>query len=392
MSGPLRVLQIIDSLGVSGGAEQSVATLAPHLVKQGLDVHVAYLVERGGLRYEIESHGIPVHSLATGGQGRAAWFRQARELIGDTRPDVVHTTLFESDLAGRCAAASRRVPCVSSLVTTAYGPVESGEPGVRRLKMRGAHAADALTARLVARFHAVTRHVATVMGRRLGVPRSRIEVVPRGRDAQILGRWSAERRAAARATLGLADDGWMVLSVGRHEPQKGQDALLRALPSVVAQVPGARVVVAGREGRATPGMRELVRTLGIGERVTFLGMREDVPDLLTAADAFAFPSLWEGAGGTLLEAMALECPIVSSRLPTLLETVDDSTAVLVPAGDPAALAAGLLATYRHPQAARDRAARARDRFVDSFTVESSAERMAHLFRSVASAGRADRGR
>jgi glycosyltransferase involved in cell wall biosynthesis len=378
----MRVLQLVDSLG-RAGAEQSLASLAPHLVDQGVDLHVAYLVEEDGFHGDLERAGIPVYSLAGGAGGRRRWLARTAELVGALRPAVVHTTLFESDLAGRRAAARMSVPCVSSLVNTAYGRTESSRDGLRPLRVRAAQAADAVTARHVARFHAVTRHVATVMGRRLMIPASKIEVIPRGRDPEALGRRSAERRAATRQRLGVRSQCPLILAIGRQEPQKGLDVLLDAVPPVQARYPDLSVFVAGREGRATASLIERTRSSGLAGTVTFLGMRDDVADLLAAADVFAFPSLWEGAGGTLLEAMALECPIVTSRLPTLLETVDGSTAELVSPGSADDLARGLLAALADPGTAGDRVRAARDRFEEEFSIQGSAHRMTQLYSRVA---------
>ncbi len=382
MGRPLRILQIIDSLA-RAGAEQSLATLAPHLVAEGVDLHVAYLIERDGLRDDIERAGVPVVSLAGGDARRRDWLARSSDLIGDLRPDVVHTTLFEADLAGRRAAARRGVPAVSSFVNTVYGRVEAERGGLRQIKLRAAQAIDALTARRVARFHAVTRHVATVMSRRLLIPAAKIEVIPRGRDAAVLGRRSPARTAEVRRRLGVPAEAPLVVAVGRQEPQKGLDVLVRSLPRVRSQFSDVRVLVAGREGRATPALRQLARSSALGDAVTFLGMRDDVPDLLAAADVFVFPSLWEGAGGTLLEAMALECPIVASRLPTLLETVDQSTAELVAPGKVDDVARGLVAVLSDRSSAAARARSARDRFERRFTIQASAQRMAQLYARVA---------
>lgn len=382
MSRPLRVLQLIDSLAPSG-AERSLASLAPHLVAEGIDVHVAYLVERGGLRADVEAAGIAVHSLAGGDADRRRWLDSTQELVSELRPAVVHTTLFEADLAGRRAASRKRVPCISSFVNTAYGRTESKRDGVQRLRVKAAQAADAFTARRVARFHAVTKHVAAVMGRRLMVPASKIEVIPRGRDPDLLGRRSAERRLSVRRHLGTAEDVPLILAIGRQEPQKGLDVLLDALPAVRSQHPEARVLIAGREGRATASLMELVQAHGLADTVTFLGRRDDVADLLAAADVFALPSLWEGAAGTLLEAMALECPIVASRLPTLQETVDESTAELVTPRDASEFARGVLAVLVDRSAAAARARAARRWFEQEFTIQVSARRMADLYSRVA---------
>lgn len=380
---PLRVLQLIDSLAPSG-AERSLAALAPHLATANIEIHVAYLIERGGLRGDLERASIPVHSLAEGPRGRRAWLTRTTELIAKLQPSLVHTTLFEADLAGRRAAARLGIPCISSLVNTAYSSTESNSDGLGRAKVRAAQAVDALTARRVARFHAVTQHVATVMARRLLIPAHKIEVIPRGRDPEVLGRRSDARRERVRRGLGVPDDVPIILAVGRQEPQKGFDVLLEAMPIVRGEIPDGRVLFAGRSGRATETLTKLASSHGLADITQFLGRRDDVPDLLAAADVFAFPSLWEGAAGTLLEAMALECPIVASTLPTLLETVDASTAELVPPRDARALARGIVAVLTEPRRAADRVLAARRRFEEEYTIQVSAQRMSALYGRVAS--------
>jgi glycosyltransferase involved in cell wall biosynthesis len=382
MAEPLRVLQLIDSLA-RAGAEQSLVALAPHLVRQNIELHVGYLIERQGLRTNLEQAGIPVHSLAGSPAGRRRWLERTSALVGTVQPDVVHTTLFEADLAGRRAAARARVPCVSSFVNTAYGRTESSRDGLRSLRLRAAQVADAATARRVTRFHAVTQHVAQVMSRRLLVPMSKIEVIPRGRDPEDLGRRTPARRAETRRRLGVSDETPVILAVGRQEPQKGFDLLLRALPEVWRHRSDVRVMIAGREGRASGALTTLGRELGVADQVTFLGMRNDVPDLLAAADVLAFPSLWEGAAGTLIEAMALECPIVTARLPTIVETADEAIAVHVEPDDPSDLARGLLNVLSDPGGATGRAKVGRTRFERTYTIEVCAKRMADLYSRVA---------
>ena len=381
MTRQVRVLQLIDSLA-RGGAEQSLVALAPHLLARGVDVKVGYLSERADLRAALEDVGVHVRSLSAAGMSRRRRLLFTEALIRELRPDVVHTTLFEADLAGRRAAARAGVPCISSLVNTAYGSTEVRRDGLKPLRVRAAHAADMLTARRVTRFHALTHHVATVMAKRLRIPADKIEVIPRGRDAARLGRRSDERRMATRHRLGISSTDPFLLVVGRQEPQKGHDVLIRALPAVRARYPEVRVVVAGREGRATEQLADLVASMELAEAVRFLGARDDVPDLLAAADVLVYPSLWEGAGGTLLEAMALECPIVTSRLPVLLETVDDSSAELVSPGDVHDLTRGILAVLASPSATARRARDARKRFEQEFVIEISAHRMADLYRRV----------
>jgi glycosyltransferase involved in cell wall biosynthesis len=377
------VLYVIDSL-VPGGAESSLAVLAGLFPARGIELEVAYLHDRPGLHEALAAAGARLTSLAGTG-GRVGWVRRAAELVRNRRPDLVHTTLFEADVAGRCAAAWSRAPVVSSLVSVRYGGAERNEPGIRAWRVLGAQAVDIGTARFVRRFHAVSRPVAEVMARRLLVSRSRIDVVPRGRDPRTLGRRTPERSARARAKLGVASDHRLLVAVARQEYPKGLDVLLRALPLVRAEVGAVRLIVAGREGHHTPALRALVGELGIADAVEFLGHRSDIAELLCAADLFVLPSRREGFPGAVLEAMALEVPIVATAIPAVSEAVvDGEHAVLVPPEEAQALAGAVVAALNSPEACRERALAASARFHEHFTVERAADGMRRFYEAALS--------
>ena len=375
----MRVLYLIDSL-VAGGAEVSLAAMAPHLVAGGIDLEVATLHERPGVQDELVAAGVPLHQL-TGPGGRVGWAWRAQRLIGDRRPDLVHTTLFEADVAGRVAASLRRVRVVSSLVNVAYGPEQlAGLGAAATARLRAAQLVDGLTAHRVVRFHAISAHVADVMSQRLRLPRTRVEVVPRGRDPRDLGTRSPGRRARARAAIGVDERTPLILAAARQEHQKGLDVLLEAVPAVLEQVPAATVVIAGRPGNQTPLLRAVTARLGLEGAVRFLGAREDVAELLCAADVFVVPSRWEGLGSVLLEAMALEAPIVASDLPAVREIICVSdVALLAPPGRPSALAAAIAATLGDGTAAAARASSARARFLAEYTMERVAVKMLRFY-------------
>ena len=374
----MHVLYLIDSL-VPGGAERSLAEMAPHLVSGGVRLDVATLHERPGVQADLVRGGVRLHRL-DGGGGRIGWTRRTAQLIRQLRPDLIHTTLFEADIAGRVAAMRCRAPVVSSLVNVAYGPEQHmalGSAGSARL--RAAQLLDGLTARRVVRFHAISAHVGDLMAQRLRLPLDRVEVVPRGRDPRRLGTRTSDRRDRARVALGVEPGTPVILAAARHEHQKGLDVLLCAVPLVLERMPAARVVVAGRTGNQTPLLRSIVSRLRVERAVRFIGARDDVPELLCAADVFVSPSRWEGLGSVLLEAMALEAPIVASDLPAVREVVTDGvTALLVPPEQPEALAASLVNTLADPAGAASRGRAARARFLGEYSIERIADRM-HAF-------------
>ena len=217
---------------------------------------------------------------------------------------------------------------------------------------------------------------------RLRLPPERIEVIPRGRDPKALGVRTRERRTEVRDGLGIAPDRPLILAAARHEHQKGLDVLIEAMPEVLRHLGGAQLLVAGRDGGGTPELREAMRRLGIDESVTLLGARSDVADLLAAADVFVLPSRWEGLPGVVLEAMALEAPIVATDLPAVREAVGGTEgARLVPAGRADLVAAGIVETLADPQASALRAARARSRFDERYTIDRVVERMLAFYRT-----------
>jgi len=381
----MRVLYVIDSLA-PGGAERSLAALAPAYRDRGIELEVATLHDRPGVQADLEAAGARLISL-TGTGGRVDRTRRMLALVRERRPDLVHTTLFEADVVGRMAGRIGRVPVVSSLVNEEYGLEHLGNPQLSRWKVRAVQAVDAATARLVARMHAVSTHVADVMSRRLGFPRARIDVVPRGRDPVELGERTQPRREQARAGLGLTEEDPVVLAVARVDHQKGLDVLVDSLTALRQQVPRARVLDAGRPGDQSARLKLLVSQRGLSAAVRFLGERDDVADLLCAADVFVLPSRREGSPGALLEAMALETPVVVSEIPATCEVIDEAGALLVPPGAPDQLASAIATVLARPEEAAQRAAAARARFLDRFTVGRTADGMLAFYERALAARR-----
>ncbi|MEK2492824.1 glycosyltransferase family 4 protein [Kitasatospora purpeofusca] len=370
------MLYVIDSVSRVGGAEQGLVAMTPQLVRAGVKLDVAYLKDSpGGFQPELTSAGADVFGVgrATRGGTVAALHRLVRE----RRPDLVHTTLYESDVLGRAAALAARTPVVTSLVNAAYGPEHRNARGLNPWKVRAAQAVDATTAQGTRRFHALTRYVAGAMARRLRVPSQRIDVVPRGRDPELLGSVTPDRRAAVRTALELPQDVPVVLAAARQQYQKGLDVLLEAWPEVLRAEPDAVLLLAGSEG----GESERLRALAAATRgVRFLGPRDDVFDLMAASDAFAVPSRWEGLGSAAMEAMGVGVPLVAADVPALRETVgSEDYARLVAPEHPAALAAALTDTLEDRASARMRAKAARARFLTSFTLHQVSAQMVEFY-------------
>lgn len=391
MSSELSVLHVINGLG-TGGAERSLAEMLPRLMDRSVQPRIATLYRRDeGVEAIVRRLDIPVDVLPGSALGR---LRVLRRIISEHVPDLIHTAIFESDVWGRLAAIGSGVPVLTSLVNTSYEPVRLADPAISGWKLRGAHLVDRFTARhLTAHFHAISHTVKEAAVRDMRLEPDRIAVIERGRDPDRLGTPGEERRQRARQALALSGDRQVVLSVGRQEFQKGQRHLLDAASRLVASRPNLVFLLAGRSGNASEELVRLRDKFGLDERFRFLGHRDDVPDLLAAADLFVFPSLYEGLGGAVIEAMALGLPVVATDIPAMREVLDpDRGAILIPPGDPISLANAIVSLLDDPDRRKAFGLWNRQVFLERFTLDRAVERMADLFRQVAAAGRDPGGR
>lgn len=370
----MKLLYVIDSLA-PGGAETSLAEMTPHLVSAGIGVHVLPLKRPLDLADRLRSAGARVHNPPVH-ERRAGFFLHVMNTARAVRPDLIHTTLYDADVMGRTVAAAMRLPASTSWVNQSYAAPSEGVPLSRQ---RAAQALDRATCRFANRFHAVSAAVATEMGAAMGVGADGIHVIPRGREPARLPFRSAQARGRVRHELGLSAHTPLVLAVGRQEPQKALHLAVEAVSRLSTHMPDITLVLAGREGRATPEVLGAIEKAGI--QVLMLGHRTDVADLMAAADVLAFPSQREGSPGTLIEAMAVGLPIVSADIEPCREVLggDDTIGHLVPPDDVTqfARAIGLALSERADSTRRGRLGRLR--FLEHYTIEAISRRMSGFF-------------
>ena len=174
----VRVLHVIDSLGLGGGAEHSLAAMLPLLRERGIDSSLAVIHPRvGGLQQRLGEEGYPVTVLD--GPSWPGRIRSLRELIGNEQPDLVHSTLYYSCITSRLAMVGLDTPLLNSLVNTSYGPTRLIGKATSRWKLWTVRTIDRVTARrLVDGFHAVTAEVRDEAVDVLGVQPDRITIIP----------------------------------------------------------------------------------------------------------------------------------------------------------------------------------------------------------------------
>lgn len=374
----LTVLHVVERLGGSGGAEMSLAALLPELEARGVHNIVLPLDGRswpdhGSLRHA----GIEI--LASSGAGLTEQIRGVRRAVRSFQPDLVHSCLWRADLVARLACYGI-APVLVSLVNTQYSTAARRiAPSPIRLDLH--RRLDGLLARhATSGLHAITRAVAEESARALRVDAASIFVVPRGREISGHGGAMPDRLARRRG-LGLPSDRPLVVNVARHEWQKGPEDLIDAWSTVVRRHPDALLVQAGRDGHATPALKARIAKRGLERNVRLLGVRSDVPALLSCADAFIFSSHWEGLGGSVLEAMSAGTPVAAYDVPAVAEVLD-GCGLMVPVGSATELGAAVCRLLEDRDLASALARTARDRFRNRFTLDAVADDMATMYDSL----------
>ncbi len=340
---PIRILHLLNTLEM-GGAEQVVLNLAQHIDREMFQMQVCGLGGEGPLAEEFRRLGVRVHAMHRRPGIDLRLALHLARLLRRERIGVVHTHNAAPWLYGGVAA---KLACLlprsgrqagARLIHTEHSNLF---PHQRRL-MAAERWLARVTDVIIADSEKVKRHLVE----RQGIPEADVRTVVNGVD---VGRFvDGAAPAEARQALGLNGARPVIGTVGRLVPVKDHRTLLEAFRRVVDAHPASSLVMVG-DGPLRGELVHLAGTLGIGERVRFLGERQDIPALLRAFDLFVLSSISEGMPLTVLEAMAAGLPVVATRVGGVSEAVvDQHTGWLVSPRNPHEMAEAMLALLADP--------------------------------------------
>ena len=324
----MRILILSTSMGM-GGADQQILILAQAMQARGHEVRIVVLAPLGAMGLEARQAGIPIESLdLRRNLGIVPRFFQLVRMIRAWRPDVLHSHMVHANFIARAARALAPVPI---LVSTIHSISDGGRLHV---------VANRLTNRMVDRFTIISRLAADRHVAIGAVPESRLQIIPNAVDISRFRRLP-DARLSVRREFGV-DDRFVWLAVGRFEAAKDYPNMIAAFMRLLAERPHSLLLLVG-EGSLQGDVEQLIQQGGIEAAVRFLGVRRDVPEILSAADGYVLSSAWEGMPVALLEAASVELPVVATRVGGVAEVVEHgSTGFLVPPGDPEGLASAMV--------------------------------------------------
>ena len=372
--GPLRILHILDRLGV-GGTELVTLKLINGLAHGSFEQRLGTL---RGIDASFQDVPLDCGELLHIGKGSNGFqfplFRLAR-IMRAYRPHIVHSRNWGTIEAIPAA----RLAGVPVAIHSEHGyelEMLAGLPKRRRLFRRAAYAmADAV--------FTVTRELRDFHARQAWISPDRIQVIYNGVDTQRFFP-SPESRSVLRKRFGLPQCRFIVGTVGRMVPIKDHATLLRTVEIMVQRKIDAHALIVGSGSELERNQQLVNACAGLAGRVTFIGASQEVPELLNAMDVFALPSISEGMSNTLLEAMATGLPVVATAVGGNTEVIDnEKSGWLIRPRDPEALASLLTRLAFEDDLRQKYGAAARARIIDRFSLDRMLNNYSQLYLGLA---------
>ena len=316
-SSPLRIVQIVPSLGI-GGAERMAFQLAAHHVKSGNEVQIVVLSEDEQSELDIRAQKLTtVHYTEIKQIGHLKACLNVSRLLESIKPDIVHTHIAALSSCMPVKGFWRSPTRVHTVHNVAEREVTKRRMPLHRLMMRSAVPVSIANA-------------VTVSLRKMYGDREYPEIWNGIEVNRFLKRDVDRSETFGRS---IPEDAVVFLSVGRLSAQKNHRNLITAFEMLYRNHPSAILALSG-DGPCRADLEAFVAEKNLCDSVLFLGIRDDVPNVLSAADVFVLSSDYEGSPLSVMEALTARLPVVSTSVGGVPELINDGkTGLLVPPSD-----------------------------------------------------------
>jgi glycosyltransferase involved in cell wall biosynthesis len=359
-------IQLISTGGVYG-AERAMLELASYIRDKGWDSRVVALEGHGAKEVVIRARaqGLAAEAFVSG--GRMAFLpmvMQLRQLLKRHPRAIVHSHGYKPDILLAMLGTPWRHACLATCHTW-YSETKKQQ------------ALEALDKRALRRFDhvvAVSREISEALVDS-GVAPRKISLIKNGISALIVGDGA---RRAIREELAIPMNAKLIVQIGRLARSKRGDLLLRAVTGL-AEPLDVHVLLVG-EGDQLQPLVELAKYHNLESRVHFSGYRDDIAQILKTADLLALTSDKEGLPIVILEAMALQCPIVSTRVGEIPQVLQDGRdGWMVPPNDVDALSDAIRQALTLPEQGKMRAANAHSEYLQHYSRDSMGVRYLEIY-------------
>ncbi|PIT92435.1 MAG: hypothetical protein COU08_02470 [Candidatus Harrisonbacteria bacterium CG10_big_fil_rev_8_21_14_0_10_42_17] len=361
---------IVNELGL-GGVQRLVVDMANAFNKTQWEVIIITLSQGKETNFYRDQLDFTVHVEQfkfNNARDIKSWFKLYRYLK-QKRCDVVFTQLFMADFMGRTAAWCARVPVIATAIQNIIPSLPKKFIAIDRILRNITTICFAPTEEIAQYAHDVIKF-------------KKEKIVRINSNAVVKRRFTENvDEKKLRHELGISKSEKMIIAVGRLMEQKGHKVLIEAAPLVITEHPEVRIVIVG-SGKLEAELKNFAEKLQLQDRILFTGARSDIPNLLRTADVFAFPSIWEGQGVILFEAIFAEIPIAASNVGGIPEVIEhERTGLLSEPGDHKALAENINRLLNDHKLAAMLTKNALERFGDR-TMENTVEKLEEIFENL----------
>lgn len=368
------MLELRSVRGTGGGPEKTILFGAARAAAD-VDVLVCYIRDRRDTTFSLGQRAAQIGVNYVEVDERHSLDRhvvpQLAQIIRDRGIHLVHAHEYKTDLLGLWLARKTGVVPLA----TAHG--WTGQSPRERFVY---YPVDKRLLAWYPRVIAVSTDIKNQLVRR-GARAERVTVILNAIDPDNFKR-SAERRADVRRALGCAEDEYLIGAVGRVEQQKRFDLLLQAVAPLLKSRPHLRLAIAG-DGSLLPSLTAQAAAMNLGRQCLLLGHRQDIADLHQAFDLFVQSSEYEGTPNAVLEAMAMETPLVATDVGGTGELAFDGVhGLLIASGDVPALRDAITRAIDDPQGTRRRATAARRRIEEDLSFDARTRKLEDIYREL----------
>lgn len=384
----LNVLHLRSCRGVGGGPEKTILFSTKEVDQDSFNMHIAYLKSRDDPDFDLDKRAaaMGIRTFVTIEESHkfdVGALKALLRLLRETKTDILDCHCYKSDLYGLILRRFHPM----KVITTAHGPLASFKFFWSAQNWRVRYVYDQIDLRILKYFDRVIMVSDTMRSviKRYRVPDEKLIWIRNAIDCEFFRR-DPERRLEFRRSQGIPADAVVIGAVGRLNAEKDYPTFLRTAQLMLSENRDLWFTIAGG-GPLEDELKRLAFTMGLADRFKFLGHFQDVRKLYDALDVYVLSSTREGLPNTVLEAMAMEVPIVATDIDGVGEAVvHDRDALLVPPQDPKRLAEAVR-TILSDDALRQRLrSAARRRVEEKFSFAERMRRMEDIYREVMHAG------